>query len=243
MEVELPAKNVTFAIVRPDADALGAIAVLNLRQEEDEAGFDRIYSGVGSVTDSIQQRVKLISDCDKFSQGPWEKGSSEISEDQLTFRGLSAMALDHKLSLVDRIGRIEKWLCTEDCPGLGVSKEDVLEARKKAKKESSVRVVDGISVVESRNIGATELGYQESPIVVIRNDAFRFSGGEAHAKYTICQWKEGYVDLSAIVKDLNEIENCGGTWGGSKTIAGSPQGVSSLLSMDQVVSCVKRHKN
>jgi hypothetical protein len=161
MEVELPAKNVTFAIVRPDADALGAIAVLNLRNEEDKAGFDRGHSGVGSVTDSIQQRVRLISEFDKFSQGPWEKGSSKISEDQLTFRGLSAMALDHKLSLEDRVDRIETWLYTESCPGLGSAREDVLEARRVARTQSSIQVLDGISVVESRNIGATELGYQE----------------------------------------------------------------------------------
>ena len=240
VEVELPAKGTTLGVVRPDADALGAIAVLNLRREEEESGFDRISIGIGSVTDSISKRVRLIAEHDKFSQGPWEKGSSNLSEDQLVFRGLSAIALDHKLSLDDRISRVEKWLCTEDCPGLGLSQEDVLEARAKAKKESTIQVIDGISVIESRNIGATELGYQKSPI--IRNDAFRFQGGESHVKYTICQWKEGYINLPAIVKGLNEIEACGGTWGGSKTIAGSPQGVSSSLLMDKLVSIVKSHK-
>lgn len=236
VEVELPARGTTLAIVRPDADALGAIAVLNCRRE-DELGH------IGDM-DNIYGRVPLIAEHDKFSQGSWSGSQRDFTEDDLTFAALGAIAAKHTLPIATRVQLFEDYLCTEDCVGLESARHQILDEREKCANESNVSIENGIAVVESHHRGATELGYQYAPVVVIRNDAFRFPGVDgAHVKYTVCQWQEGYVDFSSLIKDLNEVEESGGTWGGSKTIAGSPQGVSSSLNMDQVASLVKSHKS
>lgn len=62
-----------------------------------------------------------------------------------------------------------------------------------------------------------------------------------HIKYTVCQFQAGYVDLKSVISDLNAIEQSGGTWGGSPTIAGSPQGISSTIDLSMIIQIVKKH--
>ncbi len=237
-EIPLPLTgDTTFSVVRPDADALGAIAVLMIRTKKWREGQN--------LSDEMRERIDLISKYDKFAMGPWSPQpltSRELSEDQKIFKSISACCLDHKLSIEDRIARVQKWIVEGDFGGFESYQGKVLSEMDKANAESAIRKEDGIAIIKSRNIGATSLGYAIAPIVVVRNDAFQFQGGEPHVKYTICQWQEGYVDLPAIIKELNEIEKSNGTWGGSKTICGSPQGVSSSVILEQVVDIVKRHK-
>ena len=57
-------------------------------------------------------------------------------------------------------------------------------------------------------------------------------------KYTVAQFENRYVDLSAVKEDLNEKES---GWGGSPTIIGSPQGESSQLSKEEVAEIVAKH--
>jgi len=77
-----------------------------------------------------------------------------------------------------------------------------------------------------------------APIVIAFNPAFRFQGGEPTRKFTVAQYKLGYVNLREVLRDLSELEP---GWGGSPTIGGSPQGVSSKLSLEEVVEVVSCH--
>lgn len=95
-----------------------------------------------------------------------------------------------------------------------------------------------IAVVVSSHRAATSVGYSLAPVVVAFNPAFKLGGGEPHAKFTVCQFTGGYVDLKAAAAELSELES---GWGGSPTIIGSPQGVGSRLTTDEVVSVVKKH--
>ncbi|MFY9484754.1 MAG: hypothetical protein WAP74_04005 [Patescibacteria group bacterium] len=95
-----------------------------------------------------------------------------------------------------------------------------------------------IAVVVSTHRATTMIGYKLCPVVVALNPAFRVGGGEPHAKYTVCQYSTGHCDLVAAKNDLAALEP---GWGGSPMIIGSPQGVASQLTTEQVVEVVTRH--
>jgi len=106
-------------------------------------------------------------------------------------------------------------------------------------------------LIESTYKDATNLGYTQAPIVVAFNPEFGFGNAPKVKKYTIAQYKNGYVDLNAVKEELNVAErevlgeeindNDFVSWGGSPTIIGSPQGFSSKLTMDEVSEIVKKH--
>ena len=98
-----------------------------------------------------------------------------------------------------------------------------------------------LCAITSAHLGALDIGYHLAPVVVATNPEMRGPGGP-HRKHTVCQWQAGHVDLRAAVMALNAAEEeCGGTpgWGGSATIIGSPQGVSSTLSNDDVACIIE----
>ena len=80
--------------------------------------------------------------------------------------------------------------------------------------------------------------YAVAPVVVAVNESFSFNGGPAHRKVTACQARPGLVDLKAVFAALGETEP---GWGGSPTIGGSPQGVSSVIPTDEIVKVVEEH--
>ncbi|MFA5961543.1 MAG: hypothetical protein WC848_02600 [Parcubacteria group bacterium] len=98
--------------------------------------------------------------------------------------------------------------------------------------------VQSIAAVVSTHRAATSIGYSLAPIVVALNPEFRFGGGEPCRKFTVCQFTAEYMDLRAVLAELAGLES---GWGGSPTIGGSPQGVSSILTIDQVVEVVAKH--
>lgn len=95
-----------------------------------------------------------------------------------------------------------------------------------------------IAMIESTHRAATMVGYAIAPVVIALNPSFKFGAGEPHIKFTICQFTGGFVDLKAVTAELNELES---GWGGSPTIIGSPQGVSSKLTLDEVTEVVAKH--
>ena len=65
-----------------------------------------------------------------------------------------------------------------------------------------------------------------------------------HAKYTIAQYKIGYANLVGALKELNEADPAvteEAKWGGSAGIIGSPQGISSQLTPEQVSEIVGKY--
>ncbi len=101
-----------------------------------------------------------------------------------------------------------------------------------------IEKVGEVAVVTSTHRAATGVGYMLAPVVVALNPEFRVQGGEPHRKFTICQFSSGYCDISGALQELSELEK---GWGGSPSIGGSPQGVSSTLTTEQVVEVITRH--
>jgi len=95
-------------------------------------------------------------------------------------------------------------------------------------------------VVESTHRAATSVGYSLAPVVVALNPSFKQGPSEPYKKFTVCQFAfaGGFADIKSVLAELNELE---AGWGGSPTIGGSPQGVSSKLTIDEVVAVVEKH--
>jgi hypothetical protein len=102
--------------------------------------------------------------------------------------------------------------------------------------------------VESEHRAALGLGYCIGPFVVARNPVFRLNGDSVHEKWTVASWSDrsDFTEWSqALVEALNHREReLGGsdapTWGGGRSIVGSPQGVTSMIPRDEILEIVRR---
>lgn len=239
--IELPAEGSTLATVRADLDAVGAMAVLVMRSE----GID--------LTQTME-RINLIAESDKFARGGWQgvkplpttkhlyDDSTASTETDTRLAPIAAAVGDFKVPIADRMEKLKKWLLTGEEPA-GYREKFI--ANRKALANA---ITDGMIKAESVNgkiakvisthRAATSIGYCLAPVVVALNPSFSFQGSPAHAKFTVCQFTPGYVDMKAALAELNELES---GWGGSPTIGGSPQGVSSTLTIDKVAEVVAKH--
>lgn len=239
----IPPQVATYAIVRPDADALGAVAVLEIRRNLiHEYGDDNI----ALLLPEMAERITYIAKHDAFQFGAWPgpRDPSTLAKDpsSLLFAALSAICMDFKQSIESRVEKMRTWLETGDCDVLATSRTKIESDNVKALSDAEiVEQAAKYVVLKAHTMGATSIGYCYAPVVVIENDAFTFPGVDGtHTKYTICQFQAGkHANLIAVSDALNKIEKSGGTWGGSLAIVGSPQGVSSTLTMEQVLSSVR----
>lgn len=242
LTAELPAEGSTLATVRTDLDAIGSMAIFNLRAK-------------GESLKSAMKRITLVAAADKFARGgytgpkplptwdnPWIKETA-TAESSRQLAAIAAAVMDFKVTLADRVATMERWLLTGGEPQQyrdSVEKErlDMINALETGQIKHETRSNGRIAVVESTHRAATLVGYLLAPVVIARNPAFKLGGGEAHVKFTICQFAGGFADIKSALAKLNELEN---GWGGSPTIGGSPQGVSSRLTIDEVVAVVEKH--
>lgn len=239
---ELPADGATIITVRPDLDSLGSMAVLSLRAK-------------GTGISSAMGRIGQIAESDKFARGGWpgtrplpttenpwpESGAS--ASDSRPLAAIAAAVSDFKASLADRVSTMEQWLMTGEEPQsyrnqVERDRADMIAALESGKISVST-VADGkIALVVSTHRAATMVGYTQAAVVVALNPEFRVQGGEPHAKFTVCQFSLGFDNLQAAMAELQVLET---GWGGSPTIIGSPQGVASTLTTEQVVEVVSRN--
>ncbi len=234
--VELPAEGSTLATVRADLDAVGSMAILDLRAKGESLRY-------------AVERINMIATSDKFARGgyPGPKPLPSHQEGQTQTRMLAAIAaaiMDFKVPMADRVATMEKWLLTGDEPTqyrTQVEKErlDLITAMESGQIKFETRSGGKIAVVESTHRAATAVGYSLAPVVVALNPAFKLGGGEAHVKFTVCVFEAGkFADIKSALAELATLE---AGWGGSPTIGGSPQGVSPILTTDQVVEVVAKH--
>lgn len=239
---ELPPAGSVLATVRADLDSLGAMAIFSLRSE----GFDLAPA---------MDRIGLIATSDKFARGGWQgvkslptvehlfDDTTASTETDTRLAPIASAISDFKIAVADRVESLKQWLITGEEPA-GYREKFVTErqALAKAIADGTINaksVADGkIAQVISTHRAATSIGYCLAPVVVALNPTFSFQGSPAHAKFTICQFTPGYVDLKAVLAELAVLE---AGWGGSPTIGGSPQGVSSTLTIEQVVEVVAKH--
>ncbi|MEA3463777.1 MAG: hypothetical protein U9R14_01750 [Patescibacteria group bacterium] len=263
LTAELPPSKSVLATVRADLDSVGAMTVFNLRQDNSIGRTESVWQqhcprcswDHYGLCDDILGRVKLVAESDKFARGGWpgvrplptaEKpfdNETASAESDSRLAPIAAAVADFKVLLPDRVAIMERWLLTGEEPA--GYREKFVAARQELAKAIANGAIDAKSVAEgkiarviSTHRAATSIGYCMSPVVVALNPEFRFQGGEPHKKFTICQFTPGYVDLKAVLAELAGLEQ---GWGGSPIIGGSPQGVSSTLTIEQVVEVVAKH--
>lgn len=224
----LPPEGAAAAVLLPDADAVGAAAILSIR-----------HDGVRLTGDAIG-RIFQVADADTEAAGPWP-GPRPISNAVDLLRPTSALAaacMDHSRPLPDRVAAMRKWILTghlndetEIRLRLYADAQDALDAL-------DVQVRDGVAVVTGTHRLATVIGYHYAPVIVATNPAFTWQGGEPHVKHTIARWNSsqpmGWEQM------LDELQDREPGWGGSSSICGSPQGRASALTQDQVLDVVAR---
>ncbi len=235
----IPAESVTYVVVRPDADALGAIAVIESRRE-----FHREF-GEDTVGYHGKKAVEYIAKQDKFANGEWpgQRDPNELNtSDSVQFAALNKLGMNPKQPIYERMVLMFQYVETGTCDGLGEAIQSVeSENRATIEKTYVIQLQNNIAVIESTVPSALplQIGYCYAPVVILSNPSFHFPGVDGeHTKYTIAQYKSGHIDLPAIKNALNAMEQ-NGSWGGSFTIIGSPQGVSSSLSLPQVAAVVE----
>lgn len=251
----LPEPDTTLATVRPDLDSIGAMAIFYIRQHR--LNLDESITECKPLCD----RVRAIAMADSFDRGAWPgprpmPGRELIWPNDVDGGGLddtrflaaiSAAVQDSSKPLQWRVELMAQWLLFgEEKKGIPAFKEyrrrvdqerlDMI----KAIEDGSIVVSDkrGVAIVESTHRAAIWLGYHLCPVVVAINPAFQFQGGEPHRKVTIAQYDERYIDLQGVLSELSTLES---GWGGSDTIGGSPQGISTELPENIITKCISKY--
>lgn len=228
---ELPPEGAVLATVRPDADSVAAMAVLELRANDDSVGFARFL-----------ERNEVIKGLGRFDRlGP------SAGKPAAVVSAIARKSFDFKIPLADRVAWVAKAICEpktleSEITALVAAHDSELAAARAA---SEVELhADGriVSVVSTHRFGTT-LGYESAPVVVAMNPAMPVDPKDAskgtYRKFTVCRYDSHVaVDLPAALAEFQALEP---GWGGRGDIFGSPQGMSSELTLDQVVEVVSRH--
>ena len=209
---------------------------------------------------AVMDRIRIVGETDRFGTAKWpgvaplpspeDRWPSMIGalDSGRPTAAMQAVCLDAKLSMEKRVELVLAWLRTGEEPAEYVARVEAgRDEMIRALASGEIRVTlaaDGkIAVVESRHVAALLVGYCHAPVVVAVNDQFQVGGSDPHTKVTICQHGAGgYVNLNAVFSTLN-VREFGNArpksgWGGSPTIGGSVQGVSTTTPLDEVVETV-----
>lgn len=235
------------ATVAPDLDSIGSMAVLDIAMDA--------IARLGAFAGEILRRIELIGQVDRFERGtwpgerplptidaPWTDGVAGAS-DTRELAAMAAVVADFRLPVEERVRMLRAWLATGEEP---VSYRDQVEAERldmvHALTDGRIALgtaADGpIATVVSTHRAGMAIGYHRAPVVVALNPEFRFKGSDPIRKFTVAQYKEGYVNFRDLFDALRAREE---GWGGSPTIGGSPQGVSSSLQLEDVVRIVEEY--
>lgn len=248
MTWDVPPTQATLATLKADIDAVGAMAVLEMRRRGEE------------ITDEVKGRVGLIADADRASAKPWpgrqdipnaeRPWPSTFFSDPRAVAVLSAAASDFKSPLGTRVATMEGYIKDGTMPAsyekqVDEARQQLIAALESGEMKADVTADGKVAVVVGKHRDAMTIGYSLSPVVVAFNPEFSPNPKVlAHAKYTVAQYKMGLADLMGALKELNEVDTAvteQAKWGGSPGIIGSPMGVSSKLSPEQVAEVVARY--
>ncbi len=228
---DLPPEGAVLATVRPDADSVAAMSILELRANDDSVGFARFLEN--------NEVIKGVGRFDRL--GP------SAGKPAAVVSAIARKACDFKLPLADRVSWVAKAICSPDSleseiAALVAMHDAELEAAR-ADSEIAVHADGRIVTVVGTHRFATNLGYARAQVVVAMNPAMPVDPKDpakgTYWKFTVCRY-DGHVavDLPWALAELQALEPA---WGGRGDIFGSPQGVSSNLTLDQVVEIVAKH--
>lgn len=223
-----------------DLDSIGAMALIDI-------GYQQAKHMMKQGRDLLD-RVILISEAHKIayagwhpkplptSDNPWREGEGDLA-------AMAAAIADSTVPLDERVATMKHWLLTgEDLMRYRFQVEKdrygLIKALETGATKYETRCDGRIAVVESTHRSAITVGYSLAPVVITVGLAFELNGGESHQKFTICAFEAGFVNIKAAIAELTTLEE---GWSGSPAIGGSPRGVNSTLTIDQVVEVVERH--
>lgn len=212
-----------LATVRPDADSVTAMAVIENRLADRPIDRDLI-AAVGTF--------------DRF--GP------SAGKPDARVNAIARKAADFKLPLEERVAWVADLLAgtnkSEEIAALVAAHDSELADARKA--SGLTLHADGrIACVVSTHRFGTTLGYESASVVVAMNPSMpvdpKDSSKGTYRKFTVCRYDSHIpCDLPAALKELQALEE---GWGGRGDIFGSPQGISSTLTVEQVIEVVSRH--
>jgi hypothetical protein len=246
--------KVAFYTVRPDLDSFGAYT---LAQWLMQCGEFNLADCADRIDRGIFPRVEEIHRADCFiNSGNWSpRPMFSEGYEQSSLAAIARCVSDFKLNVEDRVAAMEKWLNDGSEPegyreAYESDKAAIATAINTGATKVTVMVCDqtvtwrqvesinlgrndraGYAIVKSTLRAATSFGYESAPVVLAFNPEFPDRNLGKVKKFTICQYAKGYVDLPTVFANLSQLEP---GWAGSPTIGGSPQGVSSSLTVEQV---------
>ena len=237
----LPDPEDVLTTSRPDMDSVGAMGVLALRA----AGFP--------IDSEARARIDEIAREDSAATGAWPGPTRIRSADDLVspLAGVAALASDFKMPLGQRAEILAEHIYYGHAHGADARREQAVREARWALSTAKVSLLsagdaEGLPVakVESKHRLAPKIGYAQAPVVLSVNPEFSFAGGEPHKKWTISKYNDTVtLDLARLRDELNGLERSyggEGSWGGSSSIIGSPQGAASRIPDAEVEAVVAR---
>ncbi len=226
--------------VLADADTLTAMAVLwsKVFASESEACF---YSQNGYYPDFSGYDVdkELVYKIGLIDRKGLTSNTELLFDNRVKY--IRAVAAQRGMELSDQVYKIMLVLCGKelDSEDLKLIEGEELKLFD-AEKASKVKMVGDIVIVESSHLMATQVGYKYGDLLICINNTFpkdfKDVSKGTYRKITLCK-RDEFVPFNINFSKLNELES---GWGGRPTIGGSPQGVDSNLTIDQILSCIDR---
>jgi hypothetical protein len=221
-----------LATLRPDADALGAMAVLALRQDSVALGT------------AVRRRINDITRADNFEHGSWcrwvcaqpplrRPGTiAEVAGICPAATAFKLLCIDQGASFDERVAGMARWLAQ------GCLAADLI-ARAQAQHASLTQAWNTGEIIVERTADSRvvtlrsarpdglRVAYRFAPVVVAEGQI------EGCRKLTVAQFMPGWIDMRALKAALAAEEP---GWGGTGTILGSPQGGACRLPLADVVA-------
>lgn len=233
-------KKVLFITIKTDLDSVAAICLLQMYLTNFKFDLDS----------NLILKFKAIAKSDRHGRVNY---SSKIKSDDFfkhpNFNmygiplGLIGMVADYKLTLSKKVQLMMSYL------NIGTFKniENYTSymhyvVRRKIPIDMVVLVPNKLVFVRSNTRGALSRGYMKCPVVIAKNESYKFGIGPNRitgSKITIAQYENSqFINLLKLAEELNMAEP---GWGGSSCIIGSPQNRPTQLSDETIVQLTIKH--
>ena len=235
LECLIPPVNTRMLTIQADLDAIGGMAVLQLRSNGIRPGPDML------------ERINTVARSDGFIRDAWPgtrdlpQTVEEIIEDNDGME-LAAMnsAMFGKISMEEKVNIAANWLHTGYIPEYWIKRatrpaRELLKSIQQGKTIFSSHFGGAIASVTSRSKFALRQAYRLAPVVLSHDPERKFDSGASGNGYTIARWGERDANLNIAFEHLDRLEK---GWGGQVGIKGSPQDRPSVLTPQVVLDCL-----